>query len=445
MSTVSRADATIGQTPLLMVSQVVPLPYSEDLLAGAHLDLPLAGTPSDTYSLTLEGWAVGRNSPAVGVVVAGPGYPELELPISVRRPDLGRDFAEIEWAPNGGFRVAISSLRLPERFDLEVSIRLKGDARTPLARVIGRRRTLAGDGAELLPIIVTTLGRTGSTLATAVLGSHPRVVAFRPYTYEARIASYWADVLSALSEPRSYMQGVAGDVYGWDWWTGSRRVGAQEEMTYDPQIERFLGTTNIEQLAAFCRGRIATFYEEVSRVRNKNPDYFVEKAGPDSSAPILLRQFYPGMREVFLTRDLRDVAASTLAYNAKRGVVSFGREEVGSDEEYIRGPLQRDARDLLEAWRARAEDSYLLRYEDLIKWPQVTLADLFSYLSIESDEATIAETLQRAHRPGAQKQHQTSDSAEQSIGRWKTDLPEHLQRACDEALGDILVQFGYQR
>ena len=445
MSTLPSTDATIAQTTLLMVTQVVPLPYSEELLAGARLDLPLTGTPSDTYSLTFEGWAVGRDSPAVAVVVEGPGYPKRELPISVRRPDLRRDFPEIEWAPNGGFRGAIGSLRLPERFDLEVSIRMKDGTRTALARVIGRRRMLTGDGTALRPIVVTTLGRTGSTLATAVIGSHPRVVAFRPYTYEPRIATYWSDVLTALSEPRSYMQGVAGDVYGWDWWTGAARVAPPEEMMYDPQIERFLGSANIEALAAFCRGRIAAFYEEVSRVRNRRPDYFVEKTSPGSVAPSMLRQFYPGTRELFLARDPRDVAASTLAYNAKRGYASFGRETVDSDEDYIRGPLRKDMQTLLGAWRERAEDSYLLRYEDLIKWPHATLAGLFSYLSIESDDATIAETLDRAHRPLAQEQHQTSDSPAQSMGRWKTDLPEHLQRACDEALGDILVQFGYQR
>jgi hypothetical protein len=446
MSTLSRTDAPIDHTPLLIVSRVLSLLDSDEVLAGAELGLPRTGTSSDTYGMTFEGWAVGRNSPANAVLVSGRGYPERSLPVSVRRPDLRRSFEGIEWAPNAGFRGAISSLRLPEKFELDVVMRLRDGTRAPLARVIGHRRLFApGDDSLVRPIVITTLGRTGSTWATALLGSHPRVVAFRPYTYEPRVATYWADVLAGLSEPRSYGQAISGEVYGWDWWTGEGRISSLEEMISDPDIERFLGTRNIEALAAFCRGRIAAFYEEVSRARNVTPDYFVEKTSPDSGAPMMLRHFYPGTREVFLVRDLRDVAASTLAYNAKRGITAFGRETVESDEDYIRGPLRRDAQDLLEAWRDRAEDAYLLRYETLIEQPHETLAGLFSYLAIESDEDTIAETLHRAHRPLAQKQHQTSDSARESIGRWKTDLPEHLQRACDEALGEMLVEFGYQR
>jgi hypothetical protein len=337
-------------------------------------------------------------------------------------------------------------LRLPERFELDVLIRLKDGTRAPLARVTGHRRLFTpGDNALVHPIMITTLGRTGSTWATALLGSHPRVVAFRPYTYEPRVATYWADVLAGLAEPRSYAQAISGEVYGWDWWTGRERLSPFVEMGSDPGIARFLGTQNIEALAAFCRGRIAAFYDEVSRARHVTPDYFVEKTSPDSGAPMMLRQFYPGTREVFLVRDFRDVAASTLAYNVKRGVTGFGRETVESDEEYIRGPLRRDAQELLEAWRDRAEDSYLLRYESLIERPHETLAGLFSYLSIEADEDTIRGAMQRADRPLAQKQHQTSESARKSIGRWKTDLPEHLQRACDEALGEMLLEFGYQR
>ncbi len=446
MSTPSRMDAQIDNTPLLVVSRVISLPGSDDVLAGAELDSPETGTSSDTYSMTFEGWAVGRSSPANAVLVSGHGYPERELPVSVRRPDLRDSFEDIEWAPNAGFRRAISSLRLPERFELEVLIRLRDGTRAPLARVTGHRRLFApGDDTLMRPIVITTLGRTGSTWATALLGSHPRVVAFRPYTYEPRVATYWADVLAGLAEPRSYAQAISGEVYGWDWWTGRERMSPFVEMGSDPGIERFLGTQNIESLAAFCRGRIAAFYEEVSRARNVTPDFFVEKTSPDSGAPTMLRNFYPGTREVFLVRDLRDVAASTLAYNAKRGVTGFGRETVESDEEYIRGPLRRDAHELLEAWRDRAEDSYLVHYETLVERPHETLAGLFSYLEIESDDETIAETMHRAHRPLAQKQHQTSDSALESIGRWRTDLPEHLQRACDEALGEMLVEFGYPR
>ena len=432
--------------PLVTVSRVIELPYSRELLVGAGLDLPMPGTPSNVYALIFEGWAVGRHSPAVGVEVSGEGYPEQSLPVSVRRPDLRKLDPDIKWAINGGFRAGISSLLLPEEFDLLVQIRLEDGSRTPLARVIGRRRPFAMADEHLLrPIMLNTLGRTGSTWVTALLGAHPDVVAFRPYAYEARVASYWAEILAALSEPQSYLQSIAGDVYGWDWWTGRGRVSPQEEMTRDPDIERYLGQENVQQLAEFARERIAAFYAQVARRPADSLAYFVEKTLPTSVAPDVLRQFYPGTKEVFLTRDPRDIAASTIAYNRKRGYPQFGRELVGSDEEFIRGPLREGVESLLDAWRRRSADSFLLRYEDVVQWPRVVLEDVFEYVGVDSSDAILDEVLENAERPQARELHQTSESVAASLDRWRTDLSPELQAAADEALGELAEQFGYKR
>ncbi len=49
----------------------------------------------------------------------------------------------------------------------------------------------------------------------------------------------------------------------------------------------------------------------------------------------MIREVYPRAQEVILVRDFRDMVASILAYNAKRGYTAFGREHVDNDEEYI--------------------------------------------------------------------------------------------------------------
>jgi hypothetical protein len=433
-------------SPLVTVSRVIELPYSRELLLGAGLDLPMPGTPSEVYALIFEGWAVGRHSPAVGVEISGDEYPEQSLPVSVRRPDQRSLDPDIKWAINGGFRAGISSLLLPEEFDLRVEVRLEDGARTPLARVIGRRRPfVTADDHLLRPIMVNTLGRTGSTWVTALLGAHPDVVAFRPYAYEARVATYWAEILATLAEPQSYLQSIAGEVYGWDWWTGRGRMGPQEEMMRDPDVERYLGQENILQLAEFARERIAGFYAQVAGRPPESLAYFVEKTQPTSVAPAVLRQFYPGTKEVFLARDPRDVAASTIAYNRKRGFPQFGRELVSSDEEFIRGPLREGMESLLAAWRNRAADSYLMRYEDLIQWPRVVLKDVFEYVGIDSGDSVLDEVLENAERPQARELHQTSESVAASLDRWRTDLPGELRDAADDALGEIAVEFGYER
>ena len=43
------------------------------------------------------------------------------------------------------------------------------------------------------------------------------------------------------------------------------------------------------------------------------------------------------------------------------------------------------------------------------------------------------------------REHPTSDSAQSSIGRWRTDLDPELARACERAFGPALELFGYER
>ena len=43
------------------------------------------------------------------------------------------------------------------------------------------------------------------------------------------------------------------------------------------------------------------------------------------------------------------------------------------------------------------------------------------------------------------RDHATSDSAQASIGRWRTDLEPDLAEACERAFGPALELFGYER
>jgi hypothetical protein len=45
--------------------------------------------------------------------------------------------------------------------------------------------------------------------------------------------------------------------------------------------------------------------------------------------------------------------------------------------------------------------------------------------------------------PDQQEAHKTSARLEDSIGRWKRDLPPPLVECCQQAFGDLLAEFGY--
>jgi hypothetical protein len=172
---------------------------------------------------------------------------------------------------------------------------------------------------------------------------------------------------------------------------------------------------------------------------------FVER-GHDWHELVLVRELYREGRVVFLVRDLRDLLASRLAFNRKTGRAQFGYGGAASPEDYVRTTMRTEVGDLLDTWRARGTDGFLLRYEDLVQRPREVLRDLLAAAGLDASAETVTATLERARarRPERQAGHKTSPDESASIGRWRDDLAPSLQQACAEAFGEALAAFGYE-
>ena len=196
------------------------------------------------------------------------------------------------------------------------------------------------------------------------------VVYARP-PYEARGGKYWLHVLKTLAAPTD----------------PSKRVGAPMEFHLEPlaaggnpfyaaafaawpEVEAWSGSTYVRDLAAFCQRSIDGWYLATATAQGQAEDalvYFAEKHFPDVY-PRLMRELYPGARELFLVRDFRDMVASMQAYNARKGFGDFGRDKAGSDEAWL-VHLHQNFLVLRAAWRDRGEPGSLVRYEDLVRDP----------------------------------------------------------------------------
>ena len=97
------------------------------------------------------------------------------------------------------------------------------------------------------------------------------------------------------------------------------------------------------------------------------------------------------------------------AFNRKRGTASFGAENAGSDEEFIKR-LRVGALKLQDTWREAGDRAVLVRYEDLIADPMTTLERVLRYLG--EDETQAAKAM--------------------------------VEEACAQAFDDILPTFGYE-
>jgi hypothetical protein len=417
-------------------------------LLGWSLDRPAPGGGSDepTYALPVEGWVLGRERRVEAVDLFDGAIHVQRVPVDRARPDVTEAHAEAADVPTG-FSAQLNALLLPPQFRLDASAVLEDGTLVPLAALEGSRELLrSGFEPRLQPLVVTTLGRSGSTALTRLLAAHPQIVVGEAFQYGARVASYWMSVFRELAEPNSYVRQLAGGMKRplneRGWWLAS----PEDRLLPIPDdyVREQLGRQNVEALAAFAQGRIEAVYERITKERGRaGAVYFAERFQPNV-LPSLMRELYPEAREILLVRDFRDVLCSMLAFDAKRGTADFGRAKAASDADYVRTQFRKSVMSLAHSWERRSQGAHLLRYEDLVLDPRATISALADYLELDSSPAavdpmveTIVETTEITDR------HKTTASLEESVERWRRDLSPELQRLSQEAYGPALEAFGY--
>jgi len=432
---------------ILTVDTISQLPLDEARFCGAGVSCqPARGQEGRIYALELNGWVLSRTVPAVAVEVIEAGMAIYRVPVQLRWPQPIAAFPSVPHVDRCAFRVLVSALGLPPKFELLLQVHLEDGSCVPFCMLRGQRGPLQfGSQSKLVPLMVTTLGRTGSTWLVTLLGQHPQMVAYRPFAYETRVTSYWLAVLRALGEPISYTQCLRGELAAGPWWLGDNRPSAPPPLPAEPEIRQWLGGGHIRALAAFCRNRIETFFEQVAAVqRRSDARFFVEKFYPERFQATMVRELFPAAGEVFLVRDFRDMYSSMLSFGKKIGRPTFGRELTKTDEEFLRLIRDQAAR-LLESWNERSGTAHLLRYEDLIQTPEIALRALLERFALDSSVETIQNMLRQAPEvmPESQRFHRTSGAPAESIGRWRQDMGPSLKGVARAALCGVLEAFGY--
>jgi hypothetical protein len=347
------------------------------------------------------------------------------------------------WPRNCGFASRVNAIELPQRFKVGLVARFEGDEAARIAVIEGTRRALPVQTAtRFQPIMVTTLGRSGSTWLMSLLGQHPEITAFQAQTNEARAACYFADVLRTLSRPSSYMSTVRGYFVSTLDWMGTSPTRPLHQYERDPDILEWMGTTYVEELIAFVAQRLDAIYAQLSAKEGKErATRFVEKC-PPNGPQVMLSEIYPEAREILLVRDFRDYFCSVRSW---RWGWEESRARHSNDEEWIRRELARQVQGL-SVYRRQRSSAMVLRYEDLVTRTNETLESTFTHLGVEDTAAAVKTVIEAAEATSDEaiaRGHQTSGGPTESIGRWKRELEPHLQQVCEEAFGPALAEFGY--
>ncbi len=413
--------------PAVEILEISRFNEDSEQLWGYSIDEPVSGKLYEGYILPINGWVLGRNVPVVDVELMYEGLLLRRAPVELLRFDVARAYSNVPEAERCGFSTAISVLGIAPEFKLSLEVVFDDGNRLPLGVLQGRRQPFHPPlQPKLQPLMVTSLGRMGTTWLMHLLAQHPRIVVYEPYPHELRAFTTWMQMLDSCLVPTDYLERIPF----------MSRFNA-------PQLHFWLNRIYVEQLIFFWQRSVEAFYQQLAKIQGQGePIYFAEKVTPIHTLNVMW-ELYTQAREIFLVRDFRDMVCSILAFNAKRGYQDFSRQHAKSDEEYIRR-LRSDVTALLQSWKQRADRAILIRYEDLILQPSKTLTAILEYLNLDSSPSTVHGMIQRASEETPElKAHKTSSNPKTSIGRWRHDLNPLLQAVCQESFGDILKEFGY--
>ncbi len=429
-------------TAAAQVVSVLRLKPDKHLLRRFWLDKPGPGTAADAHTFEFAGWAFAEDpeAPVKSVALFDPQGVELvRAPVNIPRPDVASTYPQAGLHPCG-FRFHFACLGPSPMATVNLIAFTAKNTAITLYELTIRNQPVSSCQTTLSPLLLTSLGRSGSTWVMGLLARHPQAVAYDPHSYDARVASYWATMFATMAQPRSSLQALhPTDLANPHWFLGGDVPDGATPP--DPVMGHHLNTDTVSSLADFTLARIDRFYTAAAAAQNKPAArHFLEKCDP-LLARTTLRNLYPAGREIILLRDPRDALCSVLAFNKKRGYVSFGRESVQSDADYVRwyaAPLTL----LRDTLNTPHRPVVVLRYEDLVKSPHAALKTLLENLDLDASDGIIAGLLQS---PDAQSlsYHRTTDSPAASIGRWKTDLSPELRAACRQHLDPLLSDLGY--
>lgn len=427
------------------IEQVQVAAATNERLHGFAIDSPRGGEALDVYDLEIAGWVLGAAVPAVAIEVHSEGQVLRRVPLDQERPDVARELPEVAEAGRCGFRLWVGTVGLEPGVPLQVRAVLADETRVRIGGITYRHQPLrTGFAPALQPLMLTTMGRAGTTWTMRLLAEHPEIVVHRWHPYELRAARYWWHMLKVLGEPKDPHRSGQADFFQ----TNRSFVGHNpfypDPMQTTPGLRQWFGRGYVEELGAFCQRQIEECYRRIGEAQGQTaPAFFAEKHRADG-LPWLVWELYPEAKEVFLVRDFRDVVSSMLAFNAKRGHRVFGPDHVQSDEDFARYLRNSTVRQLARSWPKRQDRAHLIRYEELIGQPAATLSGVLGYLGLANDDATVEGMLTRASADNPEMaRHLTSQDVSTSVGRWRQSLSPSVQAVCNEVYADVLELFGY--
>ncbi|MGA3000734.1 MAG: sulfotransferase [Acetobacteraceae bacterium] len=298
--------------------------------------------------------------------------------------------------------------------------------------VLPRPQSHDGNGKGMIPVLLTSTGRTGTTLLMSEFARHPDLVVGDRFPYEIKQIAYHAAAFRALvadadwersTKPETMLAPEMRSIIGSNPYkmSGLFGLGGGENA-----LRGFYHSEVPTGYATLFRQFIVDFYATLANAQGKqSAPYFCEKGDLDEAAVLGSRLFFDQVKDIVIVRDPRDLLCSAMAFWKLRPEMALTM---------LASTVSRLAR----IARHADPDTIVIRYEDLVREPVSTRQALSRFLDLDllNQPEAAAEPIPDSHR--------TSSDPAASIGRWRNDLTPQQVEACEVAFGALLRDFDYE-
>lgn len=281
----------------------------------------------------------------------------------------------------------------------------------------------------MLPIMLRSFGRSGSTLMMQVLGSHPNVIFDRTYPFENRHLTYIHRLSSVIKKDHEFSELWTPDSL-FD--ANNAFVGPIPYKEFDIFDKKHLSNTALKYLwAAFSESLL----EKSEIIDESLPVYYAEKVVQDICPDI---NSIIEAKNLFIFRDPRDEFLSIKSFNEKRGFHGFGWLDTDTDESFAARMAESRKHYMRNLAKMKNDERRLVvLYEDFMANPYNGTKLISEWIGLPLSYDKVIENL------GNVGQHITSKNINGSTLRWKTELSPSVLSVFDSIIGDELVLLGY--
>lgn len=420
----------------------------------ANTSLGLEGNSATT--ITLVGTAVSNRAPRFRVEFSCVGH-ELggasrDIPVGHLKkyaPDALSDAATS--LPDDalcGFAAQLSKLSLTPGQPIDIHINYGSGPKTWAGSCYGIKeydRSFV-QRSRWKPVLVAAMGRSGTTLLMSYLAAHPEIAATPVAQYEFRLASYLWRAAQILTTPANPYVSLHPDGFETSM---PHAIGYNPFWFYEflnklsgPNTRRWLENSFVATTLGNMVRSFDDYCDALATDLCADKAHFIAEKVLDSSLNAFVSNVFEKSYQIYLVRDFRDVVASAIAFNSKRGTRSFGLGAARDQIHWLHA-LAAGANQIAASCEVSTGKALVIHYEDLVLETRGELRRIFEYLGADCSFATIDGIIEAQRGDRSLRGHETSSSPMRSIGRWRNDLRDEEKAIVENLFAPALKTFGY--